>query len=108
VADREADVVPRDRRGEPDDPDQPYVEAAGAGVDRRQDQGGLPGDGNPEVLEQDQPRDGQVAVVVERRLQAVENPRQVGRGGRKEDGARLPASARAASETRIIRRQTFC
>ncbi len=46
----------------------------GAGVDRRDDQHGLAGHRNAEVLEEDQ-SEREIAKAVERRLEAVEDAR---------------------------------
>ena len=83
VPDREPDVVAEDRGQEPDQADEPDVEPSGPGVHGRDDQHRLAGHRDAEVLEEDQP-EREVAEAVQRRLQAVEDARQVlwGSGGR--------------------------
>jgi hypothetical protein len=81
VSDREADVVADDRAEERQHSDEHDAEAPGASVDGAEDQHRLTGDGHPEVLDQHETRDRQVAIVVECRLEAVQHARQVGKGG---------------------------
>src|SRR5947209_8085378 len=80
VANSEADVVADHRPAEPEQPHQDYVQSARSGVHRTQDQNRLAWHRDSEILEQHEPEDGQIAVVVERRLEAVQDAREVRRG----------------------------
>lgn len=83
MPDREADVVPHYRREESQQGDQDDGESSSAGVDGAEDEDRLPGDGHTEILQEHEARDGEIAELVQRGLECVQNPRQVlrGRGG---------------------------
>ena len=106
MTDRKTDVVAENG---PDEAEQEYehdVEPAGPGIYGRKDQDRLPRHWDAKVLYQHQRQDGQVAVVVERRLQGVQRPRQMlcGHGG--DHRSQAPVSggvshvARTAARTR--------
>src|SRR5205085_7728553 len=71
-----ADVVAEDRGEERDDADDPHVEMARTGVERRRDEHRLAGQRHAEVLEEQERPDGEVAVVGERALEMVEDAGQ--------------------------------
>jgi hypothetical protein len=75
VADREPCVVADDGAAESEQGHQDDAEAAGARIHGTQDEDGLAGDGESEVLEQHQPGDRQVAVTIQRRFERVQGAR---------------------------------
>ena len=82
VADREADVVAKQRAKEAQQGDEHDAEPTGARIDGGQDQDGLARDGHAEVLDQHQADDGEITVVVQGGLERVQYTRQMlGHGG---------------------------
>ncbi len=92
-ADHEAEVVPEHRCAECHQRDEDHVEPPSACVDRRGDHDRLARYGDAEVLEEEEPSDREVAVVVEDRCEALEDPGQL----RERRGHRvvLPRSGRS-------------
>ena len=69
---------------------------ASSGVDGSRDERGLSGNWYPKVFEEDQTADGDVAVVLDRRLESLEKARK-----RAEDhGQTIPASSAFVLELR--------
>ena len=111
MADRESDIVPGDRGEKAEDSDEDDVQAARAGVHGGEDQRRLAGNGNAKVLEEKQSDDGEVAVVVQRRLEGVEDAREVLGGSSGEQRAAKSARSitpRSSRPQRLPRGRTGC
>ena len=74
MAEREADVVAKDRAEEAEQRDEHDVEAPGARVHGAEDQDGLARNRHPEVLDQHQSDHGQIAVVIQGGLEREVRP----------------------------------
>lgn len=77
VPDGEADVIAGHGGDNGDRPNCEDVEPTGACVDRTENQDRFTGDGQPEILDQHEAGYREVAVVTERRLEAVQHARQL-------------------------------
>jgi hypothetical protein len=80
MSDGKSDVVPQHRGDEPDRSDRNDVELTRSRVHRGGDQHRLSWGGHPEVLQQYQGADGQVAVLVEHRGEGTERAGEHGCG----------------------------
>ena len=82
VAEGKPDVVAQNCAAEAEERHEHDAQLPGARIHGSENERGLARNGHPEVLDEDQTQHGQVAELIESRLEAVEHPRQVlGHGG---------------------------